>query len=85
MTVCIFIDITSYYMSDFQTFFFKFSGRLASSVGGVGVHKGTASYPISRDNEARVNDVRLYLKCATTLFVAGVILTYICYLKAETY
>ena len=47
-------------MSDFQIFFFKFSERLALSVEGVGVHKGTASYPIWRDNAARVNDVRLY-------------------------
>ena len=49
-------------MSKFQTFFLKFSERLAPSVWGVGVHKGTMSYPISRDKAVRVNDVRLYLR-----------------------
>ena len=48
-------------MSDFQTcFFFKFAERLAPSIGGVGVHKGTASYPISRGKRAGVTDVGLY-------------------------
>ena len=61
MTVCAFLAITSLLYVRFSNFFFKFSGRLATSVGGVGVHKGTASYPISRDNAAQVNDVRLYL------------------------
>ena len=31
----------------FKLFFFKFSERLPPSVGGVGVHEGTVSYPIS--------------------------------------
>ena len=46
----------------FQTFFFNFSERLTPSVRGVGVHYRTASYPISQVNEARVNDVRLYIE-----------------------
>ena len=45
-------------MSNFQTFIFSFLERLAPPVGGVWVHKGTASYPISQDNEAQVIDVR---------------------------
>ena len=44
-----------------KLFFFKFSERLALSVKGVGVHKGTASYTSLRDNASRVNGVSLYL------------------------
>ena len=47
-------------MSDFQTFFFKFSERLTPSVWGVRVHKETASYLILQDKPAQVTDVRLY-------------------------
>jgi len=45
----------------FKLFFFKFSERLALSVLSVGVHKGTASYPISRDKRPRDNRVSLYV------------------------
>jgi len=56
----------------FKLFFFKFSERLAPS---VGVHKGTASYPISRDKRPRDNRVSLYVLMAGTPSVLWRILT----------